>query len=77
MGGYNATETGKRQVRQEEQTDIIKRESVFLNKEITECDRQYNGNKITNLFFLCGWVTNDPWLGGWGTLLYSTSPSWH
>ena len=43
--------------------EVIKRESVFKIKELTDCDHQYNGNKITYLFFLCGLVLNNTWTG--------------
>ena len=54
------TETGTCQARQEEQTHVIKRESVFQNKTFSEYDRQYNRSKITYLF---GQAPNDPWTG--------------
>ena len=50
--------------------------SHFIS-QLSKYDRQYNANKITFLFFLCGPVPNDPWTGtsprpgGWGPLLYN------
>ena len=39
---------------------LLKENPFFKIKQLSEYDRQYNGNKITYLFFLCGPVPNDP-----------------
>ena len=57
------TETGTCQAHQEEETDVVEN-PFFKIKQLSEYDRQYNGNKITYLFFLCVPVPSDArWLG--------------
>ena len=57
---------------------LLKENLFFKIKQLFEYDRQYNGNKITYLFFLRSLVPNDPLTGsgprpgGWGPLLYRT-----
>ena len=57
------------QAQQEEEADVVndvKENPFFKMKQLSEYDRQYNGNKMTYLFFLCGPLPN---YSGWGPLV--------
>ena len=42
---------------------LLKENPFFKIKQPSGYDRQYNGNKITHLFFLRGPIPNDPVVG--------------
>lgn len=66
---YRVTELGTCQAPQEEQMDVIQRQSVFSKYNIFLCVIVNETEFFKNyLFFLCGPIPNGPRTGGWGPL---------